>query len=192
MSKRKVRGVGINDADYMVYFKSDGKQAVCRYYQTWRDMLTRCYSLRFKKEYPTYKDTTCCPKWLHFMSFRRWMVRQQWEGMQLDKDILGDDYYSPQTCCFVPGWLNSLFLDAGSARGKWPLGVHFNKRNQTFVAQLKIDNKGTHLGHFSTPEEAHEVYKEAKVKYVLGKMGGYPDQRIKQAVLKKLKETYVS
>ena len=43
--------------------------------------------------------------------------------------------------------------------GKYKKGVHFNKKNKKFVAQIHLNGKRKHLGCFETEDEAHEVYK---------------------------------
>jgi len=115
------------------------------------------------------------------------METQDWKGKQLDKDLLGDKLYSPDTCCFVPQWLNSLFLDSGRSRGKYPIGVC--KYRNKFEAQIRINNKHKYLGVFNTAKEAHSVYLKAKKQHVHTKMKDYPDQRVKEAVLNKCQGT---
>lgn len=42
------------------------------------------------------------------------------------------------------------------------LGVSLYKRDGTYAAQITVDYRCTCLGRFATPEEAHQVYLEAK------------------------------
>jgi hypothetical protein len=46
-----------------------------------------------------------------------------------------------------------------------PKGVIFVEQSGKYRATIKPDGKKIHLGYFSTPEEAHEAYKVAAVKY---------------------------
>lgn len=48
------------------------------------------------------------------------------------------------------------------------LGVGWNKQNKRWKAQITVDNQTKHLGHYDTPEEAHEAYLAAKRKYHKG------------------------
>ena len=130
-----VYGVGINDADYFVTKNENGKIVwMCPYYQTWTSMLKRAYSDKCKQRQPTYQGVTVCEEWHSFMRFRAWMETQDWEGKQLDKDILvqGNKVYSPNTCVFVDGVVNSFLLDCAASRGEWPLGVHWFEQKQKF------------------------------------------------------------
>jgi len=179
-----IYGVGINDADYIVGPKINSKQVWCPYYRIWKSMLERCYSEKYHKLRPTYIGCEVCSEWQLFSKFRLWMETQDWAGKQLDKDLLGDKLYSPETCCFVPGWLNNLFIDCGRARGKYPIGVYHHSNK--FRAQIRINGKRKYLGLFSTPEEAHSAYLKAKKRHVYNFMKDYPDQRVKEAVLRKV------
>ena len=82
----------------------------------------------------------------------------------LDKDLLfvGNKTYSESTCVFVPQEINKFFNEYGNARGEYPLGVSFNKRDGKFVAQCAVNGKRQYLGYFNTPEEAFAVYKPFK------------------------------
>ena len=108
-----VYGVGINDADYDVaineYYTNDegvkGERRIwtCPYYSRWMNMLTRCYSDKFQEGNPTYKGCYVAEEWKTFSNFKEWMVTQEWEGLELDKDILfvGNREYGPEKCVFV-------------------------------------------------------------------------------------------
>lgn len=161
-------GVGVNDADYVVYPRINGKQVMCRYYMSWRDMLYRCFSADCHKRLPTYADCTVCEEWHSFMAFRAWMMTQDWQGKELDKDILlsGNKIYSPETCIFVFAKINTLLLDNLSSRGKYPIGVIWHKAAKKFVAQCNIEGKRKHLGCFETAMDAHRAWQIMKIKNI--------------------------
>ena len=92
-----------------------------------------------KQKNPTYKDVTCCKDWLLFSNFKRWMEQQDWEGKELDKGIIvyGNKMYSPETCAFVSRTTNSFVLENGTARGKCPLGVYWDKE-KSFIYKREL------------------------------------------------------
>ena len=163
--ERLVCGVGVNDADYLTQPIIDGKQVRCPAYDAWKGMLTRCYSAKHHRRRPTYIGVKVCEEWLGFMAFRKWWVENHVDGWQLDKDVLSDDMiYSPDTCIFVPAWLNTFTVDSGAASGGLPIGVSFEKRVGKFKARCRHPfGRQEHLGHFSTPEEAHAAWLARKI-----------------------------
>lgn len=55
-----VYGVGINDADYVTQPTVNGGRGSCLFYQTWRSMIERCYSLKRLKKFPSYLGCSVC------------------------------------------------------------------------------------------------------------------------------------
>ena len=165
---KKMCGVGINDAGYAIEQQIDGKRVSCPFYDTWKEMLRRCYSTKRLTQYPTYIGCSVTEEWHSFMAFRNWMSEQQWCDRQLDKDIIkpNNKVYSPDTCMFVTGQINNLLTNHKAKRGLWPQGVSSMKSHKKYVARLKIKSKPTHLGSYSTPEEAHAAYCLAKADYI--------------------------
>lgn len=103
---RKVQGVGIMDADYIVdvreYWVENGKRKSrlvwsCPFHRKWSDMLVRCYSPKRLEYRQSYAGCYVCDEWLTFSNFKSWMEKQDWEGKHLDKDLLqtGSKVYSP-------------------------------------------------------------------------------------------------
>ena len=123
-------------------------------------------------------------EWLSFMQFRAWMVQQDWEGMDLDKDLLiyGNKLYGPETCCFVSRALNNLLSDHAAARGDWPQGVYFHKQARKYRARLNRYGKRVPLGMFDTPQEASITYMRAKSAHVSEVADATSDPRIAAAL----------
>jgi hypothetical protein len=141
-----------------------------------------------------YLDCTNEFKSLHH--FREWAVDQvgfNCDGFELDKDILlkGNRAYGPNTCVFIPQELNGLFAGCYKARrrGKYPIGVCFNKGSRSFVAQMSDrQDKGLdkYLGSFPTVEEAFACYKaakEARIKSLAEKWKDQIDRRAYEALM---------
>lgn len=185
MGKRKpIWGWGINDADYVVQPMVEGKRDSCPFYMTWKNMVTRVHDPAYRATRATYVGCSICEEWRYFMTFRAWMIEQNWQGKHLDKDILipGNKVYSPDTCVFVPREINTLLCAADSIRGQYPRGVEFNKQRGGFRAQMYKHGKPTHLGIFTTPEAAHAAYIKAKVIHVFEIAMQQTDQRIKDGL----------
>lgn len=184
-NRKPVYGVGVNDANYITTPRINGKRIICPLYGRWKSMLGRCYSIKYQANKPSYKDCTVAAEWLYFMTFRAWMTNQAWAGMELDKDILiqGNKIYGPDCCAFVDMATNMLLNDHASARGKWPVGVHFHKSSQRFLAKCNVDGKGKYLGLFDTPEEAGSAYLSEKIVQIRRVAALQLDPRVRDALL---------
>lgn len=184
-SGKLVYGVGINDATYTIVPKGE---KCCPFYQRWRGVLERCYSEKLKKKHPTYVDCAICEEWLLFSNFKAWMQEQDWEGKQLDKDLLvkGNKMYSPETCLFIPQSINKFMTDRVLRRGLYPLGVTIE--GGFFKARCSNLGQGeTYLGLFNTPEAAHIAYLKHKEKLSLELAEMQSDIRVKTALIERYK-----
>lgn len=72
-------------------------------YNTWADMIQRCYDDNYHLIKPTYKNCTVCKEWHNYQLFSEWFEDNHIQGYQLDKDIKvdGNKHYSPEFCKFV-------------------------------------------------------------------------------------------
>lgn len=159
-------------------------------YQTWRNMIERCYSDKFHERQPTYKNYSVCDEWLNFQNFAEWFYRNEYsnKGFQISKELLSENnkVYSPSTCYFVPPEINSLLLNRGAVRGDLPQGVSEHKASGRFISYVRSDGKYKYLGLFDTPEEAHQDYVVAKEAYVKEKAlewRGRIDERVFEALM---------
>ena len=143
-------------------------------YRVWASMILRCHDDSFT----AYIGCSICNDWLIYENFEKWYDKNYWEcgkeKMQLDKDILikGNRTYSPNACIFVPQRINTLFVKSNKSRGKYMIGVTFNKRINRFVSQcsyIKVEEKAVKtnvIGNFSTELEAFNAYKQFKESYI--------------------------
>jgi hypothetical protein len=159
-SGKLVYGWGINDANYNVNPYEDGKRIICPYYRIWNHILERCHSTKFKESDPTYMNCTVDESWKNFSSFRNWMVTQDWQGKQLDKDLLfkGNKQYSKDTAVFVSRHINAFISDINT-RGRL-LGAYYCQENTT--KPYKALCCGKYLGYYQTEIEAHLAWKRRK------------------------------
>ena len=163
-----VFGVGIVGTKYSI---SEGGVET-KEYVLWKGMLRRCYSDNFKKRYPTYEYCKVSENFKYYEYFYEWCNKQigfNNGGWHLDKDLLvkGNKVYSESTCVFLPAEINSLLVKSDKIRGKHPIGVSWNKRDEVFVAKVKKSKgKSEYLGYFNTEIEAFNAYKTAKESFV--------------------------
>ena len=194
-----IHGVGVNDLPYSVHVmeyvtKNGGKRIRksvfrCKYYAAWASMLQRCYSKKLLESYPTYIGTSVCSEWLYAAEFCKWMELQDWHSKCLDKDIVvpRSKLYSPETCAFVLEATNKFVIACDASRGKYPIGVYLYKRTGKYCAQCKnpFSGKNEHLGYFSTPEDAHEAWRQRKHKLAQLVAATEADPRVVQALKKR-------
>ena len=155
-------------------------------YNCWKNMLRRCYSAKCQEKNPTYKDCCVCVEWLYYPNFKKWYDNNYYEinnkTSQMDKDVLikGNKVYSPDTCVFVPNFINKLFTKRQKTRGELPIGVCYHKAIKKYQASLSVYKNGKAttkcLGYFDTPDEAFGVYKKTKEEYIKEVADEYKDK----------------
>lgn len=184
---KKVYGVGINDADYHV--KPAGVK--CQFYRCWSDMLKRCYSDKYKNINKGYYECTVCDEWLTFSNFKRWVEDQDWQGKQLDKDIigLGNKKYSPETCCFIDKLTNTFVTDSASSRGEFMIGVSWHKRDLIFQSHIRnpLTKRREYLGGFSSEIDAYLAWKKRKNEIAYQMADLQTDERVAGALRSRYK-----
>lgn len=197
--KGLVQGIGINDANYVVKVEEtlgyiNGKQKrklvwACPLYQLWMNMLQRCYSEKWKAKNPSYKGCSVCPEWLTFSNFKAWVEQQDYEGKQLDKDLLIPDskLYSPDTCVFVSRQVNSFLLERGNDRGEYKIGVSRSDTNKKFKAACSnpFTGKQEYLGYFTREDEAHEAWLAKKLEHAYTLSALQTDGRVAKALVER-------
>ena len=197
--KPTVYGVGINDADYVVqkfetvgYVNGKRKQRMvweCTYYRVWCNMLKRCYSAKFQELQPTYKGCRVSEEWKIFSNFKLWMECQDFEGRQLDKDLLfeGNKVYSPETCVFVSRVVNNFTIDRGNDRGEWLIGVSWHKGAGKFLSRCNnpFTKKKEHLGYFTCEQEAHQAWLKRKLELAHELAAEQTDDRVGKALIER-------
>lgn len=153
----KTKSLGKNDLIIGEYNK--------KAYQHWKGMLWRCSN---KSKLKTYQYCTICEEWLLFSNFSKWFDENYIKGFSLDKDILykGNKVYSPETCCFVPKEINTLFAKRYKGKKELPIGVSQSIDGKKFVSTITTNYERKTLGLFDTVEEAFSAYKKEKEQYL--------------------------
>lgn len=174
-----IYGVGLKDVPYKVNKRVNGVNTICPFYMKWKSMLQRAYSPKFAEHNRTYMGATVVKEWLSLSNFKVWMEGQIWEGNQLDKDLLidGNKEYGPDSCVFIPRYVNVIFTDARFARGELPLGVTYHKRDENY--QMKCGLGGGErvtLDGFKNPLDAHMAWAEVKRSTVIKAIDRYREE----------------
>jgi len=138
-----------------------GKSNLC--YNSWRDMLRRCYE-KDRKDTKFYKNVTVCEEWHNFQNFAEWFYKNypykiENTKFNLDKDLtqLNSEIkiYSPNTCIWLPQKVNKflMFRVENLNSGLQTRGNRWSARIVDFDS-----GKRMYLGSFKNIEEANRVY----------------------------------
>lgn len=152
---------------YGIYSKVKDENA----YNKWAAMLQRCYGKG--RDNPRYIGCTVCDRWKSFQLFAEDFYNMKGcdnIGWHMDKDIIkkGNRIYCPEFCSIVPSELNNIILSSNATRGKYPVGVHLDKKKPIYkyVAEARMHSRRTYVGAFKTTDEAFSAYKSAKEAYI--------------------------
>lgn len=181
-----VRGFGVNDADYCVRSTIGGKSVLCEFYKTWFHMIERCYSEKWIERNPSYYGCSVFHEWRIFSNFKAWMERQDWQGKQLDKDLLfvGNKIYSPETCVFVDALTNTFVNEYKRGRGEYMIGVDKHTQCNKFRARCNnpFTGKNEHLGLYTSEFDAHLAWKKRKLEHAVVIAATQSDERVASAI----------
>lgn len=165
---RLIYGVGYNSGGKHGSCNELGKKA--KIYAIWQGMLKRCYDPKQLQKQPTYIGCSVSEHWHDYQDFAEWYKSHECGDLSydLDKDLLipNNKVYSPESCVLVPQELNKILINCGKAKDGSLRGVSFHKRDKRYQSSLRTHNGRRHLGSFDCPDEAYQVYKEAKESYV--------------------------
>ena len=188
-----ILGIGLKGEKYPSH--KDGK--ILREYNTWTGMIRRCTKECWSKN-PSYVGTTCSDNFKSYTFFYEWCQTQvgfnskdeKGKSWNLDKDLLvrGNKIYSETTCVFVPQNVNCLLTKSEAKRGKYLIGVCWDKQHSKFRAFCKDGKrKNINLGRHSTEQEAFLAYKLCKedvIKKVAEEYKYQLDYRVYESLMK--------
>lgn len=177
-------GVGTNNADYPVKPRNN-KQ--CPYHRVWSNMISRCYSDSYRARFSAYIGCSVVDDWLTFSNFKTWMEQQDWEGKQLDKDLLkeGNKVYGPDTCVFITRQLNT-FLTGGSSNSEGRGSGVSMSTNGKFITQVGAGSTRTsYVGTFDTEELAIKAYYQRRYELAVEYAIVHSDPRVSSELLRR-------
>ena len=138
-------------------------------------MLDRCHSDKWQNRFPTYIGLSVHESFLRASIFVDWMKSQitteNGEPLQLDKDILypGNKEYSPNTCAFVPKFLNMSLNICERASGGLPKGVrsYTLKSGKTrYYWEVEAASGRLRKGGITCKWEAHKEWQLARASVI--------------------------
>lgn len=185
-------GVAINDAEYTTRIaKRVGSKTfdvwVCPYFSRWKHVLNRCLSQKFKSKNPTYRDCEICSDWLLFSNFKKWMEKQDWQGKELDKDILiqGNKTYCPEACVFIDSMVNTFINSQESSRGSSMIGTSLVKATGKFRARCRnpLTGESEYIGNFDKEEDASKAWRARKLEIAIQLAATQSDHRVAKALI---------
>lgn len=184
-----IAGIGFFDRKGPYRSREGGKTT--KAYDVWSNMIRRCYQESHAEINPSYADCTVCDEWHNFTKFAEWFYREypnDGEKYHLDKDLLsiGSKVYSPETCLLVTRGVNNFMLDSCKTRGKYLIGVCFDKQTGRFRASCRDSLKGKtiNLGRFDSEIDAHMAWRLAKFNVANELASSQADKRVRGAIMK--------
>lgn len=154
-------------------------------YNTWSNIILRCYSDKHRYLFEAYPDCEICEEWCNFQIFAKWYDENKYtvEGrLHIDKDVLakGNKIYSPDTCIFLPQRINMIFMSKPNKQGL-PNGVRQIKSG--YVASYN----GIKINTYKTLDEAvkaHDKEKRLHIKKVVEEYKDILPSKVNDALLK--------
>lgn len=147
----------------------DGK--ITAEYSVWANMIKRCYTdYKGNKAQKIYEKIKVCDEWLNFQNFASWYCKntQIYSYYQvapkLDKDLFGNNEYSPQNCVILPNIINCS-LSEKRATSKLSNGIYLMS-NGKFTVRIMKYGFFERLGTFSDLDSARSAYKNSKEDHI--------------------------
>ena len=133
-----------------------------RLYYIWSEIKRRTLNPKHK-HYVNYggRGITICEEWKNdFMPFYNWAIPNGYEenkSLSIDR-IDNDGNYCPENCRWTTQTIQNRNQRIRKNNKSGYRGVCYHKRDKIFRAQISINKKGIHLGHFQTAVEAGIAY----------------------------------
>ena len=128
-------------------------------YNTWKQMKARCYNPK-ANGYARYggRGITICERWLDVRNFIEDVYPSFSKGLTLDRiDVNGN--YEPDNFRWVNRSIQAQNTrESTSTNTSGYRGVSWEKRRNTWTAQITANNKRVYLGSFKTALEAAKAY----------------------------------
>ncbi len=127
-----------------------------KFYKTWNAMRGRCINPK-DKSYKNYggRGITVCDEWMDVANFVDWCEETypNIKGYSLDR-IDNDKGYSPDNCTWSDKTTQAINQRMQKNNTSGYVGVTYYKKNNKWVANIRINKILKQLGSFKTKEEA--------------------------------------
>jgi hypothetical protein len=177
---RRVFGVGyVGDGPYLS--KKPGNKKYPEY-QTWSNMIMRCYRDTYQATHTSYIGCSVDPEWHDYQNFAKWWNENFYtipgERMDFDKDLLfkGNRVYAPEKCCIIPHRLNLLFMRRTQKEKSTPTGILETSSGKYYATYGATGKTNGRAGPFDTLEEAFAEYKKIKESAIRAMVEQYKDE----------------
>ncbi|UYE98963.1 hypothetical protein XbC2_568 [Xanthomonas phage XbC2] len=153
----------INNLDESVTYRDEhGRKHNFDWYNSWNAMHSRTEEV-YQSKFPTYIGCTVCEEWNLLSNYKKFYEDNYSTGYVLDKDLLvfGNKVYSPDTCVFVPEYVNAVIsLKHNNTLMK---GVYFVSNKNIYHSRGYLNGKRISLGYYKTELEAHQAWQKHKI-----------------------------
>ena len=173
-TKKILYGCCYNNVDFNIMVRLGKKEVLYQHpaYSSWKGILRRCYDDKEHIKNPSYIGCYICEAWKYFKNYLVWWKNNYIEGFQLDKDILypNNKLYSPETCIYIPQWLNKFVVASNRNRGDNKVGVSWDKQCEKYKARCKMGSgkKVKTLGLFDNDTDAYNAWLSYKLEMLEG------------------------
>lgn len=183
-------GIGINDYSGNCSKRIGGKKIQYKFYNTYVNMIERCYSEKWHIKHPTYIGCSICDEWKSLSNYKEWFDLNYIDGWVLDKDIIvqGNKVYSPETCAFIPHEVNLFVIGNMARRGDCMVGVSLvtdlRTKNKYLMSCRNPITKKQETKRYDNELEAHLEWKRRKCEFALMLIDVFPtmDERVKKSL----------
>ena len=139
--------------------KTHGKRHT-RLYRIWGGIKDRTLNIK-TRQFPDYggRGITICGEWKNdFMSFYNWAMSNGYsDELSIDR-IDNDGNYCPENCRWNTRTIQNRNQRMQKNNTSGFKGVCYYKKNNKYVAYIKVNRKRIHLGYFQTAVEGAIAY----------------------------------
>jgi hypothetical protein len=167
--RRKVLGHGITTTYIKQGHTNIAKEKAYIY---WKQILLECFSQKYILAHPLFEGKTVCEEWLDYSNFKKWYDLNYYEipsqRMVLTNNLFNGKNFCPETSCFLPNEINSVFQIVCQKTSDVDLPIGITQRQyQAYGIEIPVYTvaiQGKYIGIYSDLNESLSVWQAAKQK----------------------------